>query len=140
MLPQIKTLPNTLNGILKKKADKIPVIDVLKIMSMPADQIKDEVDKNDKWKFTITNDSNNPVLIEFDNFNGKKNAQSPQFFMAMLLKEHNRAITNKLGEKPKELGFCLFDEFTDDERKRVEDGLTEACKLLKQECRFISLK
>uniref|UniRef100_A0A914YB66 Uncharacterized protein n=1 Tax=Panagrolaimus superbus TaxID=310955 RepID=A0A914YB66_9BILA len=111
--------------------------DIIKIMSMPADKI--EVDKN--WKFAITKDSENPVLLEFDNFCAEKKFATPAFLMALLLKEHFKIIKEKVGEKPNEIAFCFFDQFNDCERKRVEEGLTESCQLLKPsvKCCFIKV-
>uniref|UniRef100_A0AC34GYN2 Uncharacterized protein n=1 Tax=Panagrolaimus sp. ES5 TaxID=591445 RepID=A0AC34GYN2_9BILA len=110
------------------------VYDLIKIMSMPADDIK--VDSN--WKFTITKDEDNPVLLEFDTFEEKRMPASPTFLMARILKEHIRAIKKETGNKPTKLGFRLLDEFESAEaRKRVESGLKEACGLIKTECLIV---
>uniref|UniRef100_A0AC34FWM5 Uncharacterized protein n=1 Tax=Panagrolaimus sp. ES5 TaxID=591445 RepID=A0AC34FWM5_9BILA len=121
------------------KMDKMSsvVYDLIKIMSMPLDEIV--VDEN--WKFVITKDSENPVLIEFDNFEGEKKAATTKLLMAMLIKEQIKCIKNEMGaaEKPVEIGFCFFDTFSEGEKKRVESGIEESCKLLKMSCKFISV-
>uniref|UniRef100_A0AC34FNU5 Uncharacterized protein n=1 Tax=Panagrolaimus sp. ES5 TaxID=591445 RepID=A0AC34FNU5_9BILA len=73
------------------------VYDLVKIILMSPNNI----DTNSDWKFTFTKDSENPVLLEFDTFDGTKKAASPQFLLAMLIKQHVKAITAKTAEKPK---------------------------------------
>uniref|UniRef100_A0AC34GWU1 Uncharacterized protein n=1 Tax=Panagrolaimus sp. ES5 TaxID=591445 RepID=A0AC34GWU1_9BILA len=110
------------------------VYDLITIMSMPADDIK--VDP--KWKFTITKDEDNPVLLEFDTFEEKRMPASPTYLMARIFNEHIRAIKKETGIKPKKLGFRLLDEFESaDARKRVEAGLKEACEYIKVECLIV---
>uniref|UniRef100_A0A914QYR2 Uncharacterized protein n=1 Tax=Panagrolaimus davidi TaxID=227884 RepID=A0A914QYR2_9BILA len=112
------------------------VYDLIKIMSMPSEKI---VVKED-WKFVITKNSENPVLIEFVNHEGRKQAGTPSFLMAMLLKEMIKRIKNEMNEeKPKEIGFCFFHKMFEDEKQRVENGLKEACELLKVESKFIDV-
>uniref|UniRef100_A0A914QE64 Uncharacterized protein n=1 Tax=Panagrolaimus davidi TaxID=227884 RepID=A0A914QE64_9BILA len=118
-------------GIEAIKADKTKMIsvvyDFIKIMSMPFDKIV----VKEEWKFVITKNSENPLLIEFVNYEGRKQAGTPSFLMAMLLKEMLKRIKNEMNEeKSKEIGFCFFDKFTFAEKKRVENGLKEACELL----------
>uniref|UniRef100_A0AC34FIM5 Uncharacterized protein n=1 Tax=Panagrolaimus sp. ES5 TaxID=591445 RepID=A0AC34FIM5_9BILA len=108
------------------------VYDLLKIMSMPPDEIQ----TNEIWPFKITKDSENPVLIEFENFDGTKTAASPTFLMALLLKEHLKAIKAETGKKPKNIGFYNFDELNDAEKERVKSQLQESCKMMKVECAF----
>uniref|UniRef100_A0A914QXQ1 Uncharacterized protein n=1 Tax=Panagrolaimus davidi TaxID=227884 RepID=A0A914QXQ1_9BILA len=109
------------------------VYDLIKIMSMPVDTIIID----EKWKFAITSNEDHPVLNEFDNFDRRKTAASPAFLMAMLLQEHRKIIKAKTGKKPKRIGFCLFDDFTPDESKRVKEQLQESCTLIKIQCCFI---
>uniref|UniRef100_A0A914Q4X9 Uncharacterized protein n=1 Tax=Panagrolaimus davidi TaxID=227884 RepID=A0A914Q4X9_9BILA len=71
-------------------------------MSMPPDIIQ----ISNTWGFIITKDSENPVLLVFDNFDGTKKVAFPAFLMAVLHRKHLEAIQNKNGdEKPKELHF-----------------------------------
>uniref|UniRef100_A0A914P2I5 Uncharacterized protein n=1 Tax=Panagrolaimus davidi TaxID=227884 RepID=A0A914P2I5_9BILA len=112
------------------------VYDLIKIMAMPSDKIVEK----DEWKFVITKNAENPILIEFVNHEGRKQAGTPSFLMAMLLKEMIKRIKNELNEeKPKEIGFCFFDKMFEDEKKRVENGLKEACELLKVKSKFIDI-
>uniref|UniRef100_A0AC34F4U3 Uncharacterized protein n=1 Tax=Panagrolaimus sp. ES5 TaxID=591445 RepID=A0AC34F4U3_9BILA len=112
------------------------VYDLIKIMSMPSDEIK--VDK--KWKFTFSEDSENPLLLEFDTFSGMRRAATPVFLIKLLLKKHLKAIKKETGEMPKELAFCFFDKFGDSEAKnRVEKGFKEVCKQLKIDFSFVDL-
>uniref|UniRef100_A0AC34G513 Uncharacterized protein n=1 Tax=Panagrolaimus sp. ES5 TaxID=591445 RepID=A0AC34G513_9BILA len=64
------------------------VYDILKIISMPADNI--QIDEN--WKFTFSKDTENHIMLEFDNFEGKREVTTPIFLMAMLLRQHLKAI------------------------------------------------
>uniref|UniRef100_A0A914PER6 Uncharacterized protein n=1 Tax=Panagrolaimus davidi TaxID=227884 RepID=A0A914PER6_9BILA len=105
------------------------VYDLIKILSLPPDNIKAE----HHWGFKIAKDAENPVLIEFETYEGYAQAAPPAFLMKMMLREHIKAIKNESNEKPTKLGFYLFDEFDDDAKKRVENGLEEACKLLNVE-------
>uniref|UniRef100_A0A914QF69 Uncharacterized protein n=1 Tax=Panagrolaimus davidi TaxID=227884 RepID=A0A914QF69_9BILA len=112
------------------------VYDLIKTMSMPSEKIV----VKEEWKFVITKNSENPILIEFVNHEGRKQAGTPSFLMAMLLKEMLKRIKNEMNEeKPKEIGFCFFDKMFEDEKKRVENGLKEACELLKAESKFIDV-
>uniref|UniRef100_A0A914QT19 Uncharacterized protein n=1 Tax=Panagrolaimus davidi TaxID=227884 RepID=A0A914QT19_9BILA len=104
------------------------VFDLIKIMSMlPNNKI--EVDPS--WGFTFTENAENPLLIQFDNFDGNKKAASPAFLMAMLLKHHLKIIKSEIGEKPKELGFWFLDKFKAEEKERIKNGIKDACGLLK---------
>uniref|UniRef100_A0AC34F3T5 Uncharacterized protein n=1 Tax=Panagrolaimus sp. ES5 TaxID=591445 RepID=A0AC34F3T5_9BILA len=87
--------------------------------------------KNDTCGFTLTKDSENPILLEFDTFVGIKKMATPTFLMALMLKEHLKVIKAETGEKPKSLGFYLFDKFDPDAKERIEKSLEESCKLLK---------
>uniref|UniRef100_A0A914Q8L7 Uncharacterized protein n=1 Tax=Panagrolaimus davidi TaxID=227884 RepID=A0A914Q8L7_9BILA len=109
------------------------VYDLIKIMSMSPDNI--EIDE--KWKFTLTKDSNNPILLEFDTFEETTKLSPPAFLMAMLIRQHLKAIKTEIGEKPSEIGICIFDNFNENERIRVENQLKESCEMLKIECKFV---
>uniref|UniRef100_A0A914YLG4 Uncharacterized protein n=1 Tax=Panagrolaimus superbus TaxID=310955 RepID=A0A914YLG4_9BILA len=112
------------------------VFDLIKIMSMPADNIKVE----DSWGFRITKDDENPVLLEFKNYEKTLKLASPAFLMALLLKEHLRVMKDEIGEKPGEIGFCILDEkYSNAEKERIKQGLEEACKLLKIVCSFVKI-
>uniref|UniRef100_A0A914QJ54 Uncharacterized protein n=1 Tax=Panagrolaimus davidi TaxID=227884 RepID=A0A914QJ54_9BILA len=104
------------------------VYDFIKVMSMPPDAITIHPD----WKFTITEDIDNPVLLEFDVFEKPRKQASPAFLLAIMVKEHLKAIKKETGKRPTKLGFRLLDEFESPEaRKRVEAGLKEACEMIK---------
>uniref|UniRef100_A0AC34F0W0 Uncharacterized protein n=1 Tax=Panagrolaimus sp. ES5 TaxID=591445 RepID=A0AC34F0W0_9BILA len=108
------------------------IFDLIKIMSMPSDDIK----TGEYWRFKIIKDEKNPVLLEFDTFDGTQKAASPAFLMAMLLRQHLKAIEAKTGKKPNELGFCFFDKFEEAEEKRIENQIKESCALLKIDCNY----
>uniref|UniRef100_A0AC34FC00 Uncharacterized protein n=1 Tax=Panagrolaimus sp. ES5 TaxID=591445 RepID=A0AC34FC00_9BILA len=110
------------------------VYDLIKIMSMPSDAFI----VNENWKFEVAKDSENAVIIEFESLEGKQKS-TPAFLMAMILKEQIKYIKTEMGidEKPKKIGFCVFQKISEAEKKRVEAGLEESCKLLKIACKFI---
>uniref|UniRef100_A0AC34FNY1 Uncharacterized protein n=1 Tax=Panagrolaimus sp. ES5 TaxID=591445 RepID=A0AC34FNY1_9BILA len=151
MLPQIQALPIKLTETV---ASKIPIIgfcdnfsvicihkddengykfvdawnDIIKIMSMPADDIRVE----DSWGFKVTKDEANPVLLQLMTYEKTLKFATPEFLMALLIKEHRKAMKNEIGEKPEEIGFCILDEnYGNEEKERIKHGLEEACKLLK---------
>uniref|UniRef100_A0A914PX82 Uncharacterized protein n=1 Tax=Panagrolaimus davidi TaxID=227884 RepID=A0A914PX82_9BILA len=109
------------------------VYDLIKIMSMSPNNI--EIDG--KWKFTLTKDSNNPIFLEFNTFEKTTKLSTPAFLMAMLFRQHLKAIKTEIGEKCSEIGICIFDNFNENERIRAEKQLKESCKMLKIECRFV---
>lgn len=105
-------------------------------MSLPPNLNDIKVDPS--WGFTFTENTENPLLIQFDNFDGNKKAASPQFLMAMLLKKHLKIIKSEIGEKPKELGFWFLDKFKKEEKERIQNGIKDACQLLKVD--FVEVK
>uniref|UniRef100_A0A914PXM6 Uncharacterized protein n=1 Tax=Panagrolaimus davidi TaxID=227884 RepID=A0A914PXM6_9BILA len=104
------------------------VFDLRKIMSV-LPNIK--IDTDPRWGFTFTENSKNPLLIQFDNFDRNTKAASAAFLMAMLLKHHLKIIKSEIGEKPKELGFWFLDKFKAEEKERIKSGIKDACELLK---------
>uniref|UniRef100_A0AC35FKR5 Uncharacterized protein n=1 Tax=Panagrolaimus sp. PS1159 TaxID=55785 RepID=A0AC35FKR5_9BILA len=117
-----------------KTKNTFVVFDLIKIMSMPPDQI--QMDKT--WGFTFTKDDKNPVLLKFDTFDRTKKTSSPSFLMAMYLRQHLKAIKSKVGEKPKEIALWIFDkDFNEKERKRIKKGIKESCRLLKIDVYFV---
>uniref|UniRef100_A0A914PTG3 Uncharacterized protein n=1 Tax=Panagrolaimus davidi TaxID=227884 RepID=A0A914PTG3_9BILA len=111
------------------------ICDLLKIMSMPIN----EVLAIKTLDFSITKDSENPVIFEFDNFDGTKKFSTPAFLMALLLKQHIKVIKNEMNEKPKMLCFCFPSESIVENRKRIEKYIEESCKLLKISCEFLEI-
>uniref|UniRef100_A0AC34GWL6 Uncharacterized protein n=1 Tax=Panagrolaimus sp. ES5 TaxID=591445 RepID=A0AC34GWL6_9BILA len=110
------------------------VFDLLKIMSMAPEDIKTEK----TWGFSFTRDITNPILVKFDNFDGKKKMSTPSFLMALFLKQHLIIIKEETGEKPKEVALWIFkQDFDEVQMKRIKDGLEEACKLIKIDCSFV---
>uniref|UniRef100_A0AC34GWL0 Uncharacterized protein n=1 Tax=Panagrolaimus sp. ES5 TaxID=591445 RepID=A0AC34GWL0_9BILA len=108
--------------------------DLIKIMSMSPEDIK--VEKT--WGFNFTSDERNPILLEFDNFDGTKKVATPSFLMALFLKQHLIIIKEETGEKPKEVALWIYDQdFDEVQMKRIKDGLQEACKLIKIDCSFV---
>uniref|UniRef100_A0A914Q3J0 Uncharacterized protein n=1 Tax=Panagrolaimus davidi TaxID=227884 RepID=A0A914Q3J0_9BILA len=114
--------------------------DLINIISLTLQELKEQ---SATWKFKITQDSENPILLEFDNFDGTKKAATPQFLLAMLLKEHCKEIKKEMcGEKPKKIRFCLFppySEVEEERKKKIEKGIEESCKLIKIECSFVEV-
>uniref|UniRef100_A0AC34G3H3 Uncharacterized protein n=1 Tax=Panagrolaimus sp. ES5 TaxID=591445 RepID=A0AC34G3H3_9BILA len=98
--------------------------------------LKRSVHRHPDWQFKITFDDNHELLIEFDNFDGNKTVATPEFFMALFLKEHLKAIKKEIGEKPKKLGFVFFDKTNQDKIfywTTFETNFMESCNLLKIE-------
>ena len=111
-------------------------LDLLKIMSMSADKII--TDK--AWKFCITKEKNYPVLMEVAGPNKKRIKQTPAFMMAILLKEHVKAIEKETGIKPTKLGFCILCKYDKVAKKRIEQQLKEACDLLNVQFQHVNFE
>uniref|UniRef100_A0AC34F877 Uncharacterized protein n=1 Tax=Panagrolaimus sp. ES5 TaxID=591445 RepID=A0AC34F877_9BILA len=109
--------------------------DIIKLMSLPPKMLKTYKSAN----FKITKDDENPVLVEFDNSDGEKHAASPVFLLALMLKEHFKAIKEEIGKKPKKVEFILFDDFKDTVENCVEAQIKEACEMLRVSCCFIKV-
>uniref|UniRef100_A0A914P805 Uncharacterized protein n=1 Tax=Panagrolaimus davidi TaxID=227884 RepID=A0A914P805_9BILA len=101
------------------------VYDLLYIMSIPPKQLK----AKSEWNFKITKDDENPVLLEFDNFDGTKKAGTPILLMAMLLKQHIKVITAKTGTKPKQIAYT-FTNLGNKKCNRLNPFIQEAFKLV----------
>uniref|UniRef100_A0AC35F947 Uncharacterized protein n=1 Tax=Panagrolaimus sp. PS1159 TaxID=55785 RepID=A0AC35F947_9BILA len=93
---------------------------------MPVNEMKND----GPWNFKFTKDAENPVLIDFEKWDGSRGAASPAFLLAMLLKEHLKAIKDETGEKPNDL-FIFLLNFTNANQERIKENLEEAGKLLK---------
>ena len=96
-----------------------------------------EVDPN--WSFSFTFDDVDPLLLMFDTYEAPQKIATPAFLMALMLKEHLKAIKAKSGFKPEKLGFCFFDYFCDEELQRVQEGIKNACELLEVGSCFINI-
>uniref|UniRef100_A0AC34FCY8 Uncharacterized protein n=1 Tax=Panagrolaimus sp. ES5 TaxID=591445 RepID=A0AC34FCY8_9BILA len=89
--------------------------------------------------FKITEDSENPVLIEFDNFDGTRKVATPVFLMALLLKQHIKMIKNETVEKPAKIGFCLPLEKDAVKQMHLQNQIKESFTALKSEGVFIEI-
>uniref|UniRef100_A0A914PYR4 Uncharacterized protein n=1 Tax=Panagrolaimus davidi TaxID=227884 RepID=A0A914PYR4_9BILA len=123
---------DALNAI--KRKHSFVVFDLIKIMSMPSDSIEE----SSHWGFTFTKDAENPVLLQFNTFSGKRMAASPAFLLAMILDQQFKAIKKEIGEKPTKIAIWIFKEYDDEGMKRIKAGIQEACELKKVECMFIN--
>uniref|UniRef100_A0AC34FEA0 Uncharacterized protein n=1 Tax=Panagrolaimus sp. ES5 TaxID=591445 RepID=A0AC34FEA0_9BILA len=112
------------------------VFDIFPTMTVAPENI----DTIKNYQFKITKDDENPVLLEFDSFDGTRKAASPAFLFAMLLKQHLKAIKNETGKKVKEIALSTFAELDDEELKRVQTQLMEACEMLKISGTFLDFK
>uniref|UniRef100_A0A914PL51 Uncharacterized protein n=1 Tax=Panagrolaimus davidi TaxID=227884 RepID=A0A914PL51_9BILA len=81
--------------------------------------------------YTFTKDDENPILLEFETFDGTMKTASPEFLMAMLIRQQLKAIEAEIGEKPTKLGFCIFDVYGKKEMNNVQTALGKACELMK---------
>uniref|UniRef100_A0A914Q3G0 AAA-ATPase-like domain-containing protein n=1 Tax=Panagrolaimus davidi TaxID=227884 RepID=A0A914Q3G0_9BILA len=86
--------------------------------------------------YNITKNRKNQIVFRINTFNGIKRA-SPTLLMSWLLKRHIKAIEQKLGEKPDEIAFYIFDEFDTPAKFRIQNGLKESCDLAEIECSFV---
>uniref|UniRef100_A0AC34FR55 Uncharacterized protein n=1 Tax=Panagrolaimus sp. ES5 TaxID=591445 RepID=A0AC34FR55_9BILA len=109
------------------------VFDLLKLISMPADNIK--IDPF--WKFKIIKDSKNQILIKFDSFDGKGKTASPASLLGMIVKAHRKVIKAETGKKPDELAFWLLNSKNSDKIARVKQGFEDACNTVKIKCSFV---
>uniref|UniRef100_A0AC35FDF2 Uncharacterized protein n=1 Tax=Panagrolaimus sp. PS1159 TaxID=55785 RepID=A0AC35FDF2_9BILA len=124
-------------NIIKSGKPTFVVFDLLKIMSMPSNDV--QVCKH--WSFTITKDAENPVLLTFDHFGGIKKSASPAFLMAMFLRQHLKMIEKEIGKKPTKIALWIFPyEFDEQKLVRIKKGFKEACEMLKTECVFVDPK
>uniref|UniRef100_A0AC34GTC2 Uncharacterized protein n=1 Tax=Panagrolaimus sp. ES5 TaxID=591445 RepID=A0AC34GTC2_9BILA len=108
------------------------VHDLISIISMPPEA--DKIQSSVLWNFKIVKDEENPVLLKFRTLHedGQNRAASPAFLLALILKQHVKAIRVETGVKPEALGFCLFLSQCDNVQKtRVQEQLEEVCRLLK---------
>uniref|UniRef100_A0A914QQ95 Uncharacterized protein n=1 Tax=Panagrolaimus davidi TaxID=227884 RepID=A0A914QQ95_9BILA len=114
------------------KHGKYGVQDLIQIMSEGDEAIK----TISPHGYTFTKDEKNPVLLEFESFDGTKKTASPEFLMAMILKEHLKVIEKEMGKKPTKLGFCIFNVFTEKEDNYIRNGIEKACDLMKINDRY----
>lgn len=90
-----------------------------------------------KWKFQITEGEENPVLIEFDDFEGNRKAASLHFLFALLLKHHVKTIENKTGIKVEEISIFLdCDKEVSDQ---IKPHISEASKKVNLICHVLIL-
>uniref|UniRef100_A0AC35FIA5 Uncharacterized protein n=1 Tax=Panagrolaimus sp. PS1159 TaxID=55785 RepID=A0AC35FIA5_9BILA len=90
--------------------------------------------------FKITKNDESPVLLEFDYFDGTRKQATPEFLMALFLRRHLKAIKKEIGMKSMKIAFTTFAELSDEEWNRVNMKLTEACEMIKIECKFFDLR
>uniref|UniRef100_A0A914PPY0 Uncharacterized protein n=1 Tax=Panagrolaimus davidi TaxID=227884 RepID=A0A914PPY0_9BILA len=108
------------------------VYDITEIMSSSPEKLKTFSEH-----FKITKDAENPVLIEIVDHEGNEKFATPAFFMALMFKEHLKAIKNEIGKRPKEIGIVFFDKYDVGGYDRIQTQITEACNTLKIECQFV---
>uniref|UniRef100_A0AC34EZZ9 Uncharacterized protein n=1 Tax=Panagrolaimus sp. ES5 TaxID=591445 RepID=A0AC34EZZ9_9BILA len=108
------------------------VSDLINIMSQSPEE------KINNLHVKVTNDSKNPVLIEFENYDGIKKEATPAFLMAMLLKEHLNAIKEETDLKVTELGFYFITQTQEEKISRIKKHLEESCEMLKIGCCFVN--
>uniref|UniRef100_A0AC34FD46 Uncharacterized protein n=1 Tax=Panagrolaimus sp. ES5 TaxID=591445 RepID=A0AC34FD46_9BILA len=100
--------------------------DLINITTMAPDKIVTD----EKWKFEITKDSENPVLLEFKSSDGTKNVTTPSFLMAYLLKQQIKGIEKATSIRPQKIDICMYDKYDDDEKKRIKEQFVESCNIL----------
>uniref|UniRef100_A0A914PAZ0 Uncharacterized protein n=1 Tax=Panagrolaimus davidi TaxID=227884 RepID=A0A914PAZ0_9BILA len=81
--------------------------------------------------YTFTKDDENPILLEFETFDGTKKSASPEFLMAMLIRQQLKAFEKEMGKKPTKLGFCIFNDLNEKEENNLQTALGKACELMK---------
>uniref|UniRef100_A0A914QCD5 Uncharacterized protein n=1 Tax=Panagrolaimus davidi TaxID=227884 RepID=A0A914QCD5_9BILA len=81
--------------------------------------------------FAFTKGDENPVLLEFETFDGTKKSASPEFLMAMLIRQQLKAIEAEIGKKPVSIGFCIFYDLNEKEENNVKIAIEKACELIK---------
>uniref|UniRef100_A0A914QAA2 Uncharacterized protein n=1 Tax=Panagrolaimus davidi TaxID=227884 RepID=A0A914QAA2_9BILA len=114
---------------LKKNPDYV-IYHLLRILSSPPSNLH----INTNWSFKIKNDLENLILIEYKTFDGELQSNTPEFLMALLLKEHIKAIKEEIGEKPAEIGFVFFDKdnkYLCKDYSLLKMKIKESCDLLK---------
>uniref|UniRef100_A0A914QE70 Uncharacterized protein n=1 Tax=Panagrolaimus davidi TaxID=227884 RepID=A0A914QE70_9BILA len=81
--------------------------------------------------YTFTKDDENPILLEFETFDGTKKSASPEFLMAMLIRQQLKAIEAEIGKKPVSIGFCIFNDLNEKQENNLQNALGKACELMK---------
>uniref|UniRef100_A0A914PB00 Uncharacterized protein n=1 Tax=Panagrolaimus davidi TaxID=227884 RepID=A0A914PB00_9BILA len=109
------------------KHGKYGVQDLIKIMFKGSEAST----KVPQRGYTFTKDDENPVLLEFETFDGTKKAATPEFLMAMLIRQQSKAIEAEIGKKPTKLGFCIFNVLTEKENENFRNGIGKACEFMK---------
>uniref|UniRef100_A0AC34FEY5 Uncharacterized protein n=1 Tax=Panagrolaimus sp. ES5 TaxID=591445 RepID=A0AC34FEY5_9BILA len=114
---------------LRTKATSV-ITDITELMANPAERL------TLPWPFKITRDAKNPVLIEFDNFDGSRKAATPVFLMALILKQLIKALKNDglNDEQLKNIGFhfSTLNKIHQFEKWRLlNKNMQETCELLK---------
>lgn len=99
------------------------------------------------WNFSITKDSENPILLEFQISNGETKATPPSFLMAYLLKQQIKAIEKAINERPRKIAIWVIDNYKKEEHQRIEKQYKESCNTLSNakpkyqfECQFPFIK
>uniref|UniRef100_A0AC34FSR3 Uncharacterized protein n=1 Tax=Panagrolaimus sp. ES5 TaxID=591445 RepID=A0AC34FSR3_9BILA len=92
--------------------------------------------------YSVTSDSENPILFKYTNFDGSKKTATPAKIMSLLLKEHLKVIENESGEFPRAIAFSLLDDYDEDkggsdEKNRIKKELKKSCDLINLECSFV---
>ena len=102
---------------------------------MPADAI--ELDSD--WGFKVSKNEEEQTCLQFKTHDGTEKRSTPTFLMALLIKEHLKAIKAAGGAIPTKLGFHLFEDFDREAETRIESQLMEACKSFNIEFNFVKL-
>uniref|UniRef100_A0A914PZ05 Uncharacterized protein n=1 Tax=Panagrolaimus davidi TaxID=227884 RepID=A0A914PZ05_9BILA len=123
--------------VLKEKPTFV-VYDLLDILASKIDNFH----TRPYWQFSITKDEENPILIEFDNFDGSRKHATPQFLIALLIKDHLKVIKEEIGEKPAEIGVVFVDKYKNEKyfnHSLLLGRIEESCNLLKINCKIVEI-
>uniref|UniRef100_A0AC34F9W2 Uncharacterized protein n=1 Tax=Panagrolaimus sp. ES5 TaxID=591445 RepID=A0AC34F9W2_9BILA len=130
ILEEIQRLPIMLG----KKKVKIPVIAFLNNLSFICFRVADDMDFEflQSWKGIYGTD----LYLSFDQ---EKPSFGENAVKCLQTNPTSVAYEKFKGEKPKEVGFVLFDKYDGDGRKRVEAGIKKSCEMLNVSCNFIQV-
>uniref|UniRef100_A0A914YNV0 Uncharacterized protein n=1 Tax=Panagrolaimus superbus TaxID=310955 RepID=A0A914YNV0_9BILA len=100
-----------------------------------------DTEEDPRWGFSISKPGNGPRLVLLECEDGTIASASPEFMLALIIKEHLKVIRKdmkgKNKEHCKEIGVHFFEVISSEVEKRLQEGFLKAFDLLNIKCHFI---